>query len=216
MENQKRREKMKLLQQQVKIHEEEMMAKDAEIENKARVLERMMQANEDLKKENQKISLKLRQIQTTQIKDLQKRMRDKDSEIEVLKEMLRSSQLQSKSKDNEIQRLQKKINRMTKEGYVEKMQAYVAQRPNNNHIPMHHNHHANNHAQDRTADRTIEIEDIDVRTRDNFTEEDEDNDRQEEEDFYDNQDLNQGGNDDIRAVRVKLMGKKDFILPDIS
>jgi len=68
-----------------------MMAKDAEIENKARVLERMMQANEDLKKENQKISLKLRQIQTTQIKDLQKRMRDKDSEIEVLKEMLRSS-----------------------------------------------------------------------------------------------------------------------------
>lgn len=193
-----------------------MMAKDAEIENKARVLERMMQANEDLKKENQKISLKLRQIQTTQIKDLQKRMRDKDSEIEVLKEMLRSSQLQSKSKDNEIQRLQKKINRMTKEGYVEKMQAYVAQRPNNNHIPMHHNHHANNHAQDRTADRTIEIEDIDVRTRDNFTEEDEDNDRQEEEDFYDNQDLNQGGNDDIRAVRVKLMGKKDLILPDIS
>lgn len=29
--------------------------------------------------------------------------------------------MQSKGKDNEIQRLQKKINRMVKEGYVEKM-----------------------------------------------------------------------------------------------
>lgn len=29
-----------------------MQAKDAEIENKAKVLERMMQANEDMKKEN--------------------------------------------------------------------------------------------------------------------------------------------------------------------
>jgi len=82
-----------------------------------------------------------------------------------------------------------------------------------------HHYHAN-HAPDRTADRTIEIDDIDVRTRDNFTEEDEENDPQEEEDFYDNNEVNNNrgsnNNDDIRAVRVKLMGKKDLILPDIS
>ena len=51
----------------------------------------MMQQNEDLVKENKKIGLKLRQIQTTHMKDLQKKLRDKESETEVLKEMLKSS-----------------------------------------------------------------------------------------------------------------------------
>lgn len=40
--------------------------------------------------------------------------------------------MQSKGKDNEIQRLQKKIGRMTKEGYIEKMQAYKIGGGNNN------------------------------------------------------------------------------------
>ena len=68
---------------------------------------------------------------------MQKRLKDRESEVEVLKEMLRSAQLQAKSKDNEIQRMQKKIGRMVKEGYVEKMQAY---RAGNNHHQNNSNH----------------------------------------------------------------------------
>ncbi len=66
-----------------------------------------------------------------------KKLKDKDSELDVLKEMLRSAQMQNKGKENEIQRLQKKINRMVKEGYVEKMQAYRGinhHSNNNNHL----------------------------------------------------------------------------------
>ena len=43
--------------------EEELQQKEADNENKSKVLERMMQTSEDLKKENQKLSLKLRQLQ---------------------------------------------------------------------------------------------------------------------------------------------------------
>jgi molybdopterin-guanine dinucleotide biosynthesis protein len=35
------------------------------------------------------------------MKDLHRRLREKDSEIEVLKEMVRSAQLEKKGKDNE-------------------------------------------------------------------------------------------------------------------
>jgi hypothetical protein len=41
-------------------------------------------------------------------------VRVKDTEIEVLKEMVRSSQLQLKGKENEVARLEKKIKRMIK------------------------------------------------------------------------------------------------------
>eukprot|EP00347_Sterkiella_histriomuscorum_P021852 403332543 len=210
-EHQKKKQKLNLLQQQVTVFEEERHKKDAEIENKSKVLERMISANEDLKKENQKLGLKLRQIQTTQIKDMQKKLRDKDSELEVLKEMIRSAQLQNKGKDNEIQRMQKKINRMIKEGYVEKMQAYMGQRPNNNHLQQHH---VSNH---RGPTGAIDVEDLDIKMNDTQQTMDEIDDEEEGQDFYDNDGINNRDDDvEERAVRVKLMGKKDFILPDIS
>ena len=47
-------------------------------------------------------------------KDLAQKLKERDSEIEVLKEMLRSSRLQLKSKDTDIQRLNIKIKRLEK------------------------------------------------------------------------------------------------------
>ena len=79
------------------ILEEELHAREADLNNKHKVLEKLANQNEDLKKENNKISLKLRQIQTTQLKDMQKKLRDKDSELEVLKEMIRSLQITIKA-----------------------------------------------------------------------------------------------------------------------
>jgi len=39
-------------------------------------------------------------------------LKDKNSEIEVLKEMVKSANMQAKSKDIDVSRLQKKINRL--------------------------------------------------------------------------------------------------------
>ena len=55
------------------------------------MLQRMSSSNEELKRENKATSLKLKQIQTTQIKDLNKKLRDRETEIDVLKEMVRSA-----------------------------------------------------------------------------------------------------------------------------
>ena len=86
-----KKQKYTIQQQQITLLEEELQKRDLELETKMKILTRMMQQNEDLVKENKKIGLKLRQIQTTHMKDLQKKLRDKESETEVLKEMLKSS-----------------------------------------------------------------------------------------------------------------------------
>lgn len=123
---------------------------------------------------------------------MQKKLRDKDSELEVLKEMIRSAQLQAKGKDNEIQRLEKKIKRMVKEGYVEKMQAYQGPRAvNNNHL---HQHAVQNYRQQQNS--PIEVEDLEVQLNntadmDQTRNDEEDMEGEEEGDFYDTAGLNE-------------------------
>ena len=56
--------------------------------------------------------------------ELQKQCGGYESEIEVLKEMVRGSQMQIKSKETDIQRLQIKIKRLEKEALI-KVQDYV-------------------------------------------------------------------------------------------
>lgn len=51
-EHQKKKQRLKLLEQQAAVWDEEMAKKNADLENKLKVMERMMQQNEDLKKEN--------------------------------------------------------------------------------------------------------------------------------------------------------------------
>lgn len=68
-----------------------MQRKDQELDNKSKLLEKYATHNNELKKENKQISLKLRQIQTTQMKDLNKKLRERESETEVLKEMVKSA-----------------------------------------------------------------------------------------------------------------------------
>lgn len=50
------------------------------------------------------------------LKDLKAKIKDKNAEIEVLKEMVKSANMQSKSKDIDVSRLQKKINRLQRDG----------------------------------------------------------------------------------------------------
>ena len=58
--------------------------------------------------------VKLRQITQTTLKDLKAKLKDRNQEIEVLKEMVRSANRQAKSKDIDIARLSKKIQRLEK------------------------------------------------------------------------------------------------------
>ena len=53
-------------------------------------------------------------------KDLAEQIKSRDSEMEVLKEMIRSTKLQLKSKDTDIQRLNIKIKRLEKTNEIRK------------------------------------------------------------------------------------------------
>ena len=79
------------------------------MEQREKQIKRLTTSSEEFRKENTKLSAKLKQIQTIQMKDLNRKIREKDSEIDVLKEMVKSGQLQIKGKDQEIGRMKAKI-----------------------------------------------------------------------------------------------------------
>ena len=60
--------------------------------------------------------VKIRQLTQATVKDLKNKIKEKNAEIEVLKEMVKSSNIQAKSKESDLQRLQKKIARLEKGG----------------------------------------------------------------------------------------------------
>ena len=49
--------------------------------------------------------VKIRQLTQATLKDLKAKLKDKNSEIEVLKEMVKSANMQAKSKDIDVSRL---------------------------------------------------------------------------------------------------------------
>lgn len=46
------------------------------------------------------------------MKDLKAKLKDKDAEIEVLKEMVKSANMQAKTKEGDVTRLRQKISRL--------------------------------------------------------------------------------------------------------
>lgn len=96
----------------------------------------MVESNSELKRENKALCKKIKQLQASTIKDLNKKLTDRDTEIAVLKEMIKSAQLETKGKENEIGRLERKIKRMLTEGYVDKMV-----------VPNYHLHESNSKRQ---------------------------------------------------------------------
>ena len=56
--------------------------------------------------------MKLRQLTQATLKDLKAKVKDKNAEIEVLKEMVKSANMQAKSKDIDVSRLKKKVQRL--------------------------------------------------------------------------------------------------------
>ena len=101
------------------------------------------------------------------MKDLNKKVRDKETEVEVLKEMVKSAQLQLKGKENEVLRLTKQIKRMQREGYVDKMQ-----------VQGSHHQHKNSLIRNNVQ---VNVEDLDSRDKQEQSYDDD-----QEENFYEN------------------------------
>ena len=55
------------------------------------------------------MEVKLKQIQNSTVKDLKAQVKEKEAEVDVLKEMVKASHLQAKAKEIDIQRLTKKL-----------------------------------------------------------------------------------------------------------
>lgn len=75
-----------------------------------------MQESDDNRKKLLQAEVKIRQLTQATVKDLKKKIKEKDTEIEVLKEMVKSSNIQAKAKETDMQRLQKKVEKFEKGG----------------------------------------------------------------------------------------------------
>lgn len=75
---------------------------------------------DDTKKKLMQAEVKLRQITQTTMKDMKNKLKEKAEETEVLKEMVKSANTQAKAKDIDIQRLQKRLQRLEKLNEINK------------------------------------------------------------------------------------------------
>jgi len=64
-------------------------------------------------------------VTQTTLRDIKGQLKEKISEIEVLKEMVKSANMQTKAKDIDVQRLVKKVSRLEKMSDIRKQ--YPAQ-----------------------------------------------------------------------------------------
>jgi hypothetical protein len=67
---------------------------------------------EDQRKRVIQAEMKLKTLTSTTVKDLKNQLKERNAEVEVLKEMVKSANSQTKAKEIDIQRLTKKLNRL--------------------------------------------------------------------------------------------------------
>ena len=89
--------------------EDSIRFKDSEIDKKDGVIRRLTDSEAVLKKKLMQAEVKIRQLTQATIKDLKLQIKQKQNEIEVLKEMVKASSNSLKTKDLDNQRLNKRI-----------------------------------------------------------------------------------------------------------
>ena len=82
--------------------EESLRFKDEELENKEGVLRRLNESAAETKKKLLQAEVKIRQLTQATVKDLKIKVKQKQDEIDVLKEMVKSSSNSLKAKDMDI------------------------------------------------------------------------------------------------------------------
>ena len=94
--------------------EEQLRFKEEAFEQKDNQLRRTTESHAEMKKKLMQAEVKIRQLTQATIKDLKIKIKQKTNEVEVLKEMVKSGSAMLKSKDQDNQRLQKRITRLEK------------------------------------------------------------------------------------------------------
>lgn len=94
--------------------DEAIRNKDQQSEEKDGVVRRMTESTAETKKKLMQAEVKIRQLTQATVKDLKTKVKEKQNEIEVLKEMVKSSSSSLKAKDIDINRMQKRIIRLEK------------------------------------------------------------------------------------------------------
>lgn len=89
--------------------EEQLRQKQNEMDNMEATLRRANESAADLKKKLLQAEVKNRQLTGATVKDLKMSVKQKQSEIDVLKEMVRATSNQLKSKDNDISNLHERV-----------------------------------------------------------------------------------------------------------
>ena len=95
--------------------EEQLKGKDMTIDQAESAVRRMQQMNDESRKKVLVAEVKIKQLTQATLKDLKNQLKERGSEVEVLKEMVKSSNIQSQSKDKDIQRLTKKLGQQSNE-----------------------------------------------------------------------------------------------------
>lgn len=94
--------------------EESLKFKENELDQKEGLLRRTIESSAEMKKKLMQAEVKIRQLTQATVKDLKRKVKEKQSEIEVLKEMVKSTSGSLKAKDIDNQRLQKRVDRLEK------------------------------------------------------------------------------------------------------
>ena len=115
--------------------EESIRFKDQEIDKKDGTIRRMTDSEAVTKKKLMQAEVKIRQLTQATIKDLKLKLKQKTNEIDVLKEMVKSSSNTLKAKDMDIKRLNKMIARLEKMVELNKNYDGPSQRNNYDMIP---------------------------------------------------------------------------------
>lgn len=94
--------------------EETLRHKEQEQDKNDGLIRRMTESNNETKKKLLQAEVKIRQLTQATIKDLKLKLKERQNEVEVLKEMVKSSTNSLKAKDLDNQRLSKRIQRLEK------------------------------------------------------------------------------------------------------
>lgn len=91
--------------------EEAMRQKDMELEERVEQMEKIIEDNSQLVRKNVQLDLRVKNLNMMQMKDANMKLREKDDEIEIMREMIVNYQAQIKKKDKDIKNLRKQPNR---------------------------------------------------------------------------------------------------------
>lgn len=106
----KKKLKAKILQEQLKTLQNNLNDKIKECSTRSKTNIRYKKMNEELQDTLSKTEAKLKYTTTNQVKELEKNLNERDSQVTMLKQLLKSNEIQIRSKNKDISHLKNKVN----------------------------------------------------------------------------------------------------------